>query len=184
MSQYYYVRKNAHNPLHEQVVGEDMSISEFVASGIAPGMNNGQCRFLHGDMDDYPFGDCPSELLDEVLANIDAHFLWVGIMEQFDASLLLLSRLLGWQSPPHYIRKNVSKTRTTVHTLEEADREVIEAYNALDIRLYDMQSARLAQSLAAIDDFDDNLEAFKDKNRRLAGRWGWLPDRLQRFVTL
>lgn len=183
MSQYYYVRRNPHNPLHERVVGGNMSIAEFVSSGIAPGMNNGQCRFLHGDIDEYAFDECPPAMLDAVRANIDAHFLCVGVMERFDESLLLMSQRVGWASPPHYIRKNVSKTRTSIRSLDDDDREVIESFNQLDLQLYAAARAELDKTLSGMPEFADELAAFKDRNRRLAARWGWLPDRFHRFVT-
>ena len=183
MSQYYYVRRNTHNPLHEQVAGGNMSIADFVSSGIAPGMNNGQCRFLYGGIDEFGFGETPPAMLDAVLANVDDHFLCVGVMERFDESLLLMSHRIGWDSPPYYIRKNVSKSRSSIRALDDDVRQVIESFNQLDLELYRSAVAKLDEALSGIPGFTSELAAFQERNRQLAARWGWLPDRFHRFVT-
>lgn len=181
-SQYYYIKKNRYNPLHDQVEGGKMSISDFVASGIAVGMNNGQCRFLNGDIDEYEFNSCDESLLDSAIANIDKHFAWVGITERFDESILLLSKLLGWKKPPYYIRENVSKIRQQRNQLSEKDKKVIEKYNLLDIKLYEYVNNLIDREINKITDFYNELESFQKKNSQIQARWGWLPDKLRRFV--
>ncbi len=58
VSQFFYILKNPHNPLHDQV-RKMASPAEFVQSGISVGMNDGQVRWLLGELRTLPFGGNP-----------------------------------------------------------------------------------------------------------------------------
>ena len=181
ISQFYYIKKNINNPLHETVEGNKMSLKEFVSSGVAIGMNNGQCRFLNGDFDEYPFDGCTEELLRQVKKHVDEHFIWLGLTERFDESILILRDKLGWKNEPNYIRANVSKTRKKSSSIDPSVLETIKAYNKFDIALYEYANELLDLEIAKISDFDERLENFKKRNAMLEKRWGWLPDRMQQM---
>ncbi len=182
ISQYYYIKKNMHNPLHKQVEGGGMTIADFVSSGIAVGMNNGQMRFLNGDIDEYKFNECNEHMLAHVKDNIEKHFIWLGITERFDESILNLSHILNWDWP-HYIRENVSKTRKATKEVEQKDIAAIKAFNSLDIKLYEYANDRLNAETRVISGFSEELKAFEQKNELIQKRWGWLPQRLKRLVV-
>ena len=181
ISQYYYIKKNTYNPLHNQVEKDGMSISEFVSSGISVGMNNGHCRFLNGDLDEYKFNQCDDILLEQVKENIRKNFLWLGLTERFDESILVLSILLGWKSPPYYIRENVSKNRKSRDSISKEEISVIEEYNSLDMNLYSFANEMLDKQIQEISNFSEIYDAYKSKNKTIQKRWGWLPDRYKRF---
>ncbi len=182
VSQYYYIKKNQRNPLHSQVEGGDMSIEEFVSSGIAIGMNNGQCRFLNGDLAEYAFNRCDDSLLTKVKTNITQRFIWLGITERFDESIFMLSKLMGWQTPPYYIRENVSKVRKSIREVDESAIRIIEAYNTLDKRLYEYANSLLDEAIAGYEGFYSELEKFQKANEKKQRRWGWLPDQYRKLV--
>jgi len=181
ISQYYYIKKNTYNPLHNQVEKDGMSISEFVSSGISVGMNNGHCRFLNGDLDEYKFNQCDDILLDQVKENIRKNFIWLGLTERFDESVLVLSKLLGWKSPPYYIRENVSKNRKSRDSISKEEISIIEEYNSLDMNLYSFANEMLDKQIQEISNFSEIYDAYKRKNKTIQKRWGWLPDRYKRF---
>jgi len=183
ISQYYYIKKNAHNPLHEQVEKGGLSIAEFVSSGIAVGMNNGQCRFLNGDLDEYGFDACGASLIENVKKHIEEHFIWLGVTERFDESIVLLSMLMGWKKRPHYIRENISKTRKSRAEISAEDIEVIKRYNELDIKLYEYANELLDEKISSLSGFQREVELFKEKNAQIQRRWSWLPDQLKNFVV-
>jgi hypothetical protein len=160
ISQYYYIKKNTHNPLHDAVEGGDMSIIDFVTSGIAVGMNNGQCRFINGDLDEFPFGENNRTLLDNAIINIEKYFELVGITERFDQSILLMSEALGWEKKPYYRRENVSKTKKTSREIDRNTIETIKSYNTLDIELYDFACNQMDSKASSISGFDDRLNNF------------------------
>lgn len=182
ISQYYYIKKNTYNPLHNQVVKEGMTISEFVKSGIAIGMNNGQCRFLHGDIEDYGFNECDNTLLDKVKDHINKHFIWLGITERFDESVLVLSNLLDWDTPPYYIRENVSKSKKNRNELSEEEISLIKSYNTLDLKLYSYANDLLDGQIKNIEHFHESFEKYIHKNNAIQQRWGWLPDICKKYV--
>lgn len=182
ISQYYYIKKNVNNPLHEQVEQGGMSLTEFVESGISIGMNNGQCRFINGDIDEYGFNDCDDVLLQKVKQHLVEHFIWIGLTERFDESVLLLSKILNWPSPPYYIRENVSKIRKTTNEISDASIDTIKHYNRLDIALYEYANQWLNEEIAKITGFHDDLARYREYNRVIQERWGWLPDNLKKFV--
>jgi len=181
ISQYYYIKKNTANPLHDKVEKGGMTINDFVSSGIAIGMNNGQCRFLNGDIDEYPFDSCDQSLLDNVKRHIKEQFIWLGITERFDESILLLSRLLAWEKRPHYIRENVSKVRKRKSQVEQKDIDAIKYFNKFDIQLYQMANEQLDAQIGNFDNFAQDLSEFKSRNAIIQRRWSWLPDNIKRF---
>lgn len=182
ISQYYYIKANTHNPLHETLVGKNMSISQIVSSGVSIGLNNGQCRFLNGDISQYAFNQCDEGMLNNVKENIRKHYLWLGITERFDESLLVLSKKIGWQNPPYYFRHNTSKTRTKKSGTSLEDINTIQEFNQLDITLYDYANKILDDEISKIDDFSEKMNTFKAKNAQLQKRWGWLPDNIRKFM--
>jgi hypothetical protein len=60
-------------------------------------IDNYQVRALSGADFDLPFGACRQEHLAQAKDNLERHFAFVGLTEQFDRSLLLLRRVLGWK---------------------------------------------------------------------------------------
>ncbi len=183
ISLYYYILKNKHNPMHEAVAVNGMSLDEFVSSGVAIGANNGHCRFINGDLEDYDFDKCDETLYENVIRHIDEHFLWLGITERFDESMLVLTHLLGWKKPPCYFRGNTSKVRKKTSQIDASTLQLIEQYNTLDRRLYEYANQRLDQQISRIPDFADKLAAYQRKNEKLQTRWGWLPDSLRQLLV-
>lgn len=182
ISQYYYIKANTRNPLHEQVVGGNMTISEIVSSGISVGLNNGQCRFLNGDISEYAFNQCNEMMLKNVKENITKHYLWLGITERFDESLLVLANKIGWKKTPYYFRQNTSKTRVKKAATADEDILAIKEFNQLDIALYDFANNILDKEIKKINGFTEQLAQFKQKNAILQKRWGWLPDKVRKYI--
>lgn len=126
--------------------------------------NNRQARLLSGLTGQVPFGDCPAEMLDLALANIDKKFCTVGIAEQFDQSIYLLARLQGW-ADPYYVRENVSSHRLKSSDLSAETAEWIRALNAIDIALYERVKARFcALWQHQDDDFHAGFARFQVEN--------------------
>src|SRR5688500_14297279 len=94
VSGYRYVQRTPEHAHHQAVVAGRMSLTDFVQSGISKILvDNGQTRILSGEPEAghaIPFGACTPELLARAQANLDKHFAWVGLLERFDESVLLL----------------------------------------------------------------------------------------------
>ncbi len=143
ISTYYFTRRAKDTPRHEQA--RNCSLMDFVRDPDDLELSDYQVRLLGGNPVD-PVG--PAEL-ERAKANIAEHFLCVGLTERFDASLLLMAKLLGF-THIHYKRWNVSlnKNLDQVGDLDQV-REVIRERNQLDTQLYEFCAQRLEAQLAA-----------------------------------
>lgn len=145
ISHYYHIRKLP-NHFHYKRATE-LDLAEFVASGVFREMDNGQVRQLTG-AGALPFGGCSSDLLDQAIANLEAHFCVAGLQERFDETLLLLRRAMRWPRPPLYQRRNVGKLRSQRDAFSPEVLRVVADHNTLDQQLYDYVAGRFAQTIA------------------------------------
>ena len=138
ISHYYYVKRSPDHRLHARVVSTKMSLEEYITSGIALELNNGQVRSLVGPAHlSVEYGRCTRDMLGTALHNLESAFSVVGLTERFDETLLLLKRRLGWSAWPFYRPKNVSKTKPHSTSLPRDVIALIEAHNELDLELYE-----------------------------------------------
>ncbi|MCP4360743.1 MAG: sulfotransferase family 2 domain-containing protein [Chloroflexi bacterium] len=163
VSHYYYVKNNPHHLLHEAVTSQNMSLQMYLSSGINYELDNGQTRQLAGITDEIPYGACDQELLDQAIVNIDRCFSLVGLTERFDASLLIMQRLLGWHKTPLYVRQNVSRSQSARPELSAETRQLIEQYNDLDRALYAYGRTRFTALLKTIGEIE--MRRFNQLNR-------------------
>jgi hypothetical protein len=146
ISHYTYVRRHPAHDLHEQVVSRNMSLQDYVSSGISVELDNGQTRLLAGfeEMDAVTgFAPCVPEMLQSAKRNLENYFSVVGLAESFDAALLVLKHTLGWHHLFH-IKENVAKDRLLKSELDQGTLETIREHNALDIQLYQHASTLFA----------------------------------------
>jgi hypothetical protein len=145
VSHYHFVRRSSRHLMHEKL--KNLTLEEYVSSGVLTEMDNGQVRLLSGHDDDIPFGECTSDLLDQAKRNLLDHFLVAGLTERFDESLLLMRRRLGWTTLPFYRRENVAARRTRVDELAASTIALINRHNELDRALYQWAAERLQRAL-------------------------------------
>jgi hypothetical protein len=133
VSFYYYVRQEALDPHHKEINAKNISLRDFVHSGLRGELNNGQSRRLSGRHPRY--GHCPPEILEIAKKNLMEYFTFFGLTEKFDETLVVLRMLLGWDDP-FYVKKNVTPPKTAMENIDQADLDCIIEYNELDIKLY------------------------------------------------
>jgi len=105
-------------------------------------LDNGQTRAMAGVDPDLPFGACTEKHLQMALENMERHFKFVGLTEQFNLSLLLLGRVCGWKwhfYMPDNVAKNIS------FQLPPDVVEAIRDLNRLDFELYRRAEERFEQ---------------------------------------
>lgn len=160
VSHYNYVRYRTDHDhyLRDAVEQEDMTIAEYVASGVCDETNNGQVRLLAGAEDIVqepygnsvlPYGTNDPGLLDRALQNIDNHFVFVGLQERFDMSLLLMRDCLQLETVT-YQRKNIGTAHYRKRRPTDEDIEVIRKYNQLDFQLYQKMTERFDKAANVI----------------------------------
>ncbi len=170
VSHYYHVLRTPTHYLYETVMKHQMDLKTFVSSGISLELDNGQTRMIAASLgneeDRIGFGCASRELLETAKQHLQEHFAVVGLMEEFDRTLLLLKKKLGW-SNILYARKNTGKNKTTQKSEISAEAlAAIQQQNALDIELYQFVKQRLQQDILAQDAaFEQELQTFQQMNQ-------------------
>src|ERR1700719_215556 len=128
LSFYYYARSTPDHYLYSQLANERLDLRTALARELTPELRNGQIRQLAGEEWEDPQRVITRAALEQAQANL-TQFRVVGLLEEFDASLLLLRRAFGWRFP-FYVKENVTKEKETF--LDAETRGVIEEANRLD----------------------------------------------------
>ncbi|OKH25729.1 sulfotransferase family 2 domain-containing protein [Chroogloeocystis siderophila] len=167
ISQYYYICHNPKHRLHAHVKGQNLSLSEYVSSGITTAVDNSQTRMLAAiDKSIVKFGQTPTEALDIAKQNLKIYFSVVGLTEKFDETLILLKKKFGWRLP-FYVRENVTKNRQLKENIPPEAIEIIQHYNLLDIQLYHYAQQIFEQQLTQYaGNFEAELKLFRLINQQ------------------
>lgn len=147
VSRYQMLRRLKVVPLHHRL---DVSKPEWnlsMAPGFACSFDNWQTRVLAGLDRELPFGGCREEHFQAALENLDRHFDFVGLTEQFDVSIRLLSRLYHWPWR-FFIPHNVAPASPNHVHLSDRVLEAIRELNQYDYRLYAYAQKRLEDAVA------------------------------------
>lgn len=160
ISHYYHILRSPEHTHHATIVGKNMSLHDFMLAGVSRIVDNGQVRALCAG-EDVPYGACTADMLAQAQANIEGHFTLVGFTEQFDETLILLKRALGWKMDA-YLRRNVGLNRPAAESVPAATRSLIEQINEFDFGLYHAAEKRFAATIAGLGDaFVSDLDRFQ-----------------------
>lgn len=166
ISLFYFIRRVPGHPYYSSIVSSNMSLEEFVCSGMGKQIDNVQTRVLT-DSWNVEFGKCSHKMLESAKSNIDNYFAVVGLTGRFDESLILLKQKFGWKNI-FYQRKNVTKNRPLQEDIADKTLEEIKKYNELDIELYRYAEGLLEESIKQQGDaFLNELNRFKLLNKTL-----------------
>ena len=163
ISFYYYVLMRKKHRLHKTLTDSNMSLYEFVTTVQRSDLHNCQIRFISG------LNGTEDEMLARAIENIDQHFSFVGITEQYDESLILLQQLYGW-STPHYKIENKTKNRPTIDQVESKTIEAIDNFNRGDQLLYQYVKKKFDQQVELCPDFKQRLSKLQRANKLNANR--------------
>lgn len=137
ISFYYYVLRNPGHNHYNLITSKNLSLKDYVKSGIGKQLDNGQTRLLSGvDSLNVEFGSCSDKMLQIAKNNLTKYFSVVGITEYFDESLLMMKSKLKWEKSILYTKNNVTKNRPNKSDFPELDLREIERQNEFDIELY------------------------------------------------
>ena len=135
----------------------DLSVYDYVSSGVTRTVDNGMVRqlcgsdaFLREPYNDMviPWGGVTTEHLAAAKANLEKCVV-VGLAEEFDGTLDLCRRRLGWRIPP-YRNQNVTRwPRPKWADLDQRTQDAVRACNELDEQLYEYARALHAKQRGA-----------------------------------
>ena len=163
ISYYYFLLRNQ-NP-----IVENKTLTEFVQT--FSGVHNSMTCYLSGltlqaqlqdsnlDLKSQQFD---LETLEKAKANLENHFKVVGFVDHFDETCILLKKILGWNIPSFYIKKNIAKNTNITKDISIETMSLIHEFNQLDISLYNYAREKFAELIAQQDiAFKDDLDNFK-----------------------
>ena len=145
ISNYYYVRRSPEHRLHEEVTKSEMSLHEYVSSGVNAVLDNQMVRDVTGMKSEKP----DEKTLRKAKTNLDDQFGVVGLVERFDESLLLMKQRYGWNDVS-YRKRNVTSSRPRREDLPENLIYEIEERNQLDAELYQYAARALSRELQQV----------------------------------
>jgi len=163
LSFYSHARSRSDHYLYRLVTREKLDLTTLLERRATPELVNHQTRLIAGESDLQRPVDRHS--LERAKRNLQSHFSFVGIMEEFDAGLVLLSRVLG-QSLSRYRKSNVSREKIRAENIDKKTREALHDANALDLELYEFARALFAsRRKAAGEVFENEVRDFRRLNR-------------------
>ena len=96
-------------------------------------------------------------------SNIENYFLFIGITEYFDQSILLLQHIMSWKNC-YYLRRNVTKA-IDKEIISQELKEKIKEKNYFDIKLYEYAKELFLKNLKQYNLDDQNkLQKFQKHN--------------------
>lgn len=168
VSLYYHARSHPDHAMHSLIHDEGLSLADLLREDLnALEYDNAQTREVFGLELEEPFRRAVAQDADGVLRqavrHLDEHFDAVGVMEAFDASLLVAARRFGWRDV-HYTVRNVT-SRPSRRPEDAAEvRRMIRQHNRLDEQLHAYARQRLRRDIARLGpSFQARLLAFKSR---------------------
>lgn len=168
LSFYHYAQSTPDHYLYPLLATERLDLKTLLARELTLELCNEQTRLLAGDGWEDPQRVVTRAALERAQANLRSHFRIVGLLEEFDASLLLLRRAFDWHLP-FYVKENVTKEKPDDASLDVETRRLVEDANCLDLELYEYARNLFdEQCCAAGDSFAAELCHFRRLNRTYA----------------
>ncbi len=141
----YYHHAMSHSPAFQK---NPVSLMKFLDRKDWQ-VDNLYTRFISGQQAGY--GMCHNRMVFKALENIDSHFLAVGLQKNFDISLKILGKRLGWSAPQHP-PVNVGKERPSLEYFSVREINRIRELNQLDQVLFDYIQEKFARQRRELED--------------------------------
>ncbi len=153
ISHYYFVRSDPNiSPKYYEKLRK-MSLKEYVQDNIKG--NNHQTRALSGKE-----GICTKETFELAKENIKKYYSVIGLLEDYDKTILLLNKEFGWKNL-FYVKDNETKERPLRSCISKDTLECIEENNKFDIEIYRFGKSLFDLKVSQQDaSFDKDLKVF------------------------
>lgn len=158
ISFYYYVLSLPNHRLHLTVKKQNMSLYDFTTQINQGDVNNAQIRVISG------IEDTTENMLAKALENIEKNFSFVGLVERYDESLVLLQELYKFKIP-YYRSLNKTPKRAKLNKIDVKTLEAIKTLNHGDIDLYTIMEKKFSSELQNIDLLNLKLKKLRTLNK-------------------
>ena len=171
ISAYSYIKQTSSHEHHQVIKSQNFSLDDYVNSNLIKeqALDNIQVRFLSGKRGRINRSNLRESALEEAKANLKNSFVVVGLVEEFEKSLLLLKKKINWKNV-FYISQNRSHQNQTYYS--ENTLNLIKELNQLDLRLYEY-GCELFKSQIENEgsQFIEEVEQFKSLNQSQVGHF-------------
>ena len=137
VSHYYHAKRNKTHYLNSYINENDISLENYVAIGKGGELQNWYVSHFSGNSPEYVKQN-PKKSLDQALIFIKENYDLVGFTDNFDLFADKLKNKAKYYSSYTNFRKNVSSGRMKLNEISKETLNVIEKYNSLDIKLYNL----------------------------------------------
>jgi hypothetical protein len=163
LSFFSYARSHSDHYLHRLLTEEQLGLATLLERRATPELFNQQTRMIAGDQSN-PDRQLDRGALERAKQNLQTNFSFVGLTEEFSASLILLARVLGWRLPFH-VKRNATRKKIQLDRIDARTHALLREANALDLELYEFARELFdAQVSSAGDSFASELRRFQRLN--------------------
>ncbi|MBN1203117.1 MAG: sulfotransferase family 2 domain-containing protein [Anaerolineae bacterium] len=168
------ISQNYYNRVRKKRLGEpahDMTVQELVE--IEPFHPTYQLRLLVGgeNIERVLHDPLPENAVAIAKQHLDAHFTFAGVLDTYDAALLLLKGALGW-SRTFYARQNVNRARVPREAIDPDTIAWLRDQCAPEIELYEYVKQQVEAQIAAQgEDFQRDLARLRRTNAWFERVW-------------
>ena len=136
LSFYYYARSHPDHYLYPLLENGGVELRTLLRkrTAVTHEFFNLQTCMIAGDEWEDIERPADREAVERAKQNLGSRFR-LGLTEKFDASLRLLSKRFGWKIGS-YRKRNVTRKKPSIETVDSETHELLSEANALDIELY------------------------------------------------
>jgi len=177
VSYYYHTLSRTPDKMKNSYTEKICTLKEYVTGLSKPNRlsDNYMTKILassKGTLPEGKFGYSKRNCLELAKENLHHYFI-VGLTEQFDESLILFKRHLGWSRQPFYFKRNKAKKSAKWDNPGEDLKEIIAYYNPLDFELYEYAQKLFKKQIEAQGNcFQKEVRNFRIQNKILTPIYG------------
>lgn len=160
ISHYYFVLRSDKHYLYDIVTKKKMTLLDYATSDLSWELDNGMTRSISGE-NNIQLNHCNQKVLDTAIVNLKNNFIFCGLTEKYDESVLLLKNKLGWIDYPFYRKLNTGKKKKAVSSKIKS---IIARRNKYDVGLYNWAVNEFNDSINRMPDLQKELKILKTAN--------------------
>ena len=166
ISAYFYNKENESSDVFEQINSKNLSLYDYLLNNIEPWSMNAMTKHLYGCNEQQFKENCTENMFNEAINNLNSHFLFTGIVEEFNKSLIILKEKLNWTNP-YYKSLNITKNKISKSEIDSNVIKLITELNFFDMKLYNFAQENFINEWKKIDKSGEKLSHFNNKLKGL-----------------
>jgi len=149
-SQYGYYQKDPSEKEKRLTTWDTSDVAEILSDEDSPWLDNVHVRRLAGIPANCknPVVSCQRKHYEQAMENLEDNFSVIGITNQFDESVILMGKKLGWRRPLFYRSANVQHRSDPRDEISQRLQDLILEKNRWDFEIYKWARKRLKRHLS------------------------------------